>query len=103
MPTNLDLMNNKDKTVPVLEMRIPISELDIELDVGDTGTLLIPVQVVDISDKMATFRKVGKIAAENFAKESLDELRKKIGVVEEEEVPFNERMIKKLPAEEKNK
>lgn len=91
MPTNMDSIQNKNATEPVFEFTLPKSELDASMSLDEKGKIMIPVQVVSESDSSFTFRKIGKCEVpEEFKDEPLDEMRKRIGVVEEEENPHKE-------------
>jgi len=84
--TNMDTNENKEATVPVLEFRLPTNEIDLEAAVGDRGVIMIPVEVIAKNDGSFTFRKSGIASAEGeFRGATLDEMRDKIGVVEDEE------------------
>jgi len=66
------------------------SELAMDLEIGETGTLMIPVEVMSIDKESYTMRKFGQIKAEgSFKPESVKEMRRKIGVVEDTEAPLN--------------
>lgn len=91
MPTNMDSAKNKNATEPVFEFTLPKSELDTSMAMDEKGKIMIPVQVVAESKDSFTFRKVGKCEVpEEFKDEPLDEMRKRIGVVDEEENPQKE-------------
>lgn len=90
MPTNMDVNKNKTATVPVLEFRLPVSEVDAPLKMGQAGNIVIPVEVVEVSDGMIMFRKIGKAEADDFHEEPLSKMRERIGVVEDEEKPLKE-------------
>lgn len=85
MPTNMDIKKNKTATAPILEFSLPISEVDAILKIEDEGILRIPVEVVDVSNGMITFRKDGKVMAEEFREEKLESMRERIGEVEDAE------------------
>lgn len=77
--TNMDVRKNPTATVPVMEFMVPISELDMELKEGERGKLLVPVEVVAISDGMVTFRKMNSITAEGtFRRETTNEMRTRL-------------------------
>lgn len=57
-------------------------ELEMVLEIGETGTLMIPVEVMAIDKQNYTLRKAGKIKAEgSFKSETVKDMRKRIGVV----------------------
>jgi len=90
--TNMDNINNKEATEPVFEFSLPKNELDASLDVGDCGEVSIPVEVVSIGKDSVTLRKYGKArTTEDFKEMSSNQLRDKIGVVEEYENPREEK------------
>lgn len=73
------------------EFYVSKSELEMDLDIGDTGILMIPVEVITIDKETYLVRKAGKITAEgDFKAETTEQMRDKIGIVEETE----ERMSK---------
>ena len=77
--TNMDTKNNPTATVPIMEFMVPVSELDMELKEGERGKLLIPVEVVALSDGMVTFRKMKSITAEGtFRRETTNEMRERL-------------------------
>jgi len=62
------------------------SELEMDLEIGETGMLMVPVEVMSIDKENYTFRKAGKIKAEgDFKPETVKDMRKRIGVVEDTE------------------
>lgn len=66
------------------------NELDMALDVGETGMIIVPVEVVSIDQENYVFRKDGRIRPEgNFKPESVKGMRDRIGVVEDTEEPVN--------------
>jgi len=72
------------------EFYVSKSELDMDLDIGETGKLMIPVEVIAIDKENYLVRKAGKIEAEgSFAPETVKDMRSRIGVVEDEEMPVN--------------
>ena len=68
------------------------SELEMDLEIGETGTLMVPVEVMSIDRENYTVRKVGKITPEGeFKPETVKDMRKRIGVVEDTEEPINKK------------
>jgi len=66
------------------------AELDINLEIGQTGTIMVPVEVIAIDKENYIFRKHARITPEGeFKPESVKDMRKKIGVVTDVEVPMN--------------
>lgn len=66
------------------------SELEMDLDIGETGVLMIPVEVMAIDKDTYTMRKYAKIKAEgDFKPESVKDMRKRIGVVKDESEPMH--------------
>lgn len=64
---------------PLMEFNIPESEIDAPVEIGDIGTIVVPVVVVASNDGMVTFRKTNTVSIEGgFRKETLDEMRKRI-------------------------
>lgn len=73
------------------QFNVAKSELDMDLEIGETGIVMIPVEVMAIDKENYTLRKAGKITAEgDFKPESVSSMRKKIGVVEDLEEPMHE-------------
>lgn len=67
------------------------SELDMDLEIGETGMIMIPVEVMAIDKQNYTFRKFGRIKPEGeFKPETVVEMRRRIGVEEQLEKPLNE-------------
>jgi hypothetical protein len=80
--TNMDINKNKNATVPVFEFTLPTNELDTEMEIGEVGEVIIPVEVVQIGTNTITFRKLKSARTDKtFRKESLDEMRSRIGIV----------------------
>jgi len=72
------------------EFHIAKSELDMDLDIGETGMVMVPVEVIAIDKETYLLRKNGKIEAEgSFKPETVKDMRERIGVVEDEEEPMN--------------
>lgn len=68
------------------EFNMSESEVDQELQVGEIGTITIPVVVVAIEKGQVTFRKADKAHIDGgFRKETLDEMRERI--IEEQDKP----------------
>lgn len=88
MATNMDTKNNDEVTVPVLEFRLPKSEFDSPLQVGDNGHVIIPVNILEVSDGMVTLRKNGPVKTLEFKEETVESMRERMGEVEDEEMPF---------------
>lgn len=77
--TNMDINKNPKATVPVFEFRVPISEVDMVLEVGDLGKLVVPVEVISKADGTYTFRKTEAVEADgNFRPEDLSDVRKRL-------------------------
>lgn len=77
--TNMDTKKNPTATVPVMEFMLPMSEVDASLSTGQLGSILIPVEVVSVSDGMVTFRKNAAVSTEgNFRSETTAEMRERI-------------------------
>jgi hypothetical protein len=61
----------------------------MDLEIGETGIIMIPVEVMSIDRDNYTFRKSGKITPEGeFKPETVKDMRKRIGVVEDTEEPL---------------
>jgi hypothetical protein len=72
------------------QFRVAKSELDINLEIGQTGVIMVPVEVIAMDKEDYVFRKHARVTAEgDFKAESVKDMRKKIGVVEELEAPLN--------------
>lgn len=77
--TNMDIKGNPSATAPVMEFMVPKAEFDMEVSIGDRGKLLVPVEVVAISDGMMTFRKMDNLTAQGtFRKETTSEMRDRL-------------------------
>lgn len=77
--TNMDTRKNPEATVPVMEFRLPFGEIDMELEVGELGQIVVPVEVISKADGSYTFRKTGKAASDgNFRPEALTDMRKRL-------------------------
>jgi hypothetical protein len=90
MPTNMDTNKNKEATAPVFEFSLPKSEMDTPLQVGDNGHVIIPVNVLEISDGMVTLRKNGPVKTLDFKEETVESMRERMGVVKDEEMDMKE-------------
>lgn len=65
-------------------------ELDMNLEIGQTGTIMIPVEVISIDKEHYVMRKAGKITPEGeFKPESVKDMRKRIGVVTDLDEPIS--------------
>lgn len=65
------------------------NELETDLDIGQTGILMVPVKLISIDEDTFTFRKDGQIKPEGtFKEETVKDMRKRIGVVEDTEEPL---------------
>ena len=77
--TNMDTKANPSATTPIMEFMVPKAEIDMELAQGERGKLLIPVEVVAISDGMVTFRKMDNLTAQGtFRRETTNEMRDRL-------------------------
>lgn len=77
--TNMDIRNNPSATVPIMEFMVPVSEFDMDIKKGQRGRLDIPVEIVDVSDGMVTFRKTDSISAPGtFHDETVNEMRSRL-------------------------
>lgn len=86
--TNMDIKKNPNATTPVFEFTLPTNELEADMEVGEVGEVIVPVEVIQKSSSSITFRKLRSARAEkSFRKESLSDMRSRIGVVED---PMNE-------------
>lgn len=75
--------------MPIDTFIVAKSELDMDLEIGETGMLMIPVEVMTIDRDNYTFRKDGRIKAEGeFKPETVKDMRDRIGVVEDLEEPM---------------
>lgn len=71
---------------PLEEFDMSESEVDQELEIGDIGTITIPVVVVNKEKGQVRFRKTNTANVDaGFRKETLDEMRKRI--IDESETP----------------
>lgn len=72
--------------MPIDTFIVSKSELEMDLEIGETGIIMIPVEVMSIDKENYTFRKAGKITPEGeFKPETVKDMRKRVGVVEETE------------------
>jgi hypothetical protein len=84
--TNMDIRCNPDATGAILEFSLSKAELGIDLKLDEVGQVVIPVQLVALDGTKYTFRKVGQATPEgDFRDESVEEMRKRIGTVDDEE------------------
>ena len=82
--TNMNTRENPNATEPVMEFSLPSGEVDAELEVGEFGSIIVPVEVISKAKGKYTFRKTSSARTEGgFRKESLPDMKKRIGVVEE--------------------
>lgn len=73
-----------------LQYRVSKSELDMNLEIGQTGTIMVPVEVIAIDKEDYVFQKTGRVTPEGeFKPESVKDMRKKIGVETDLESPLN--------------
>lgn len=97
--TNMDNKANPTATVPILEFSLPKSEFDTDIAVGDSGDIMIPVEVIEVTKDRVSFRKDGKAeACGDFKPETMDDMRERIGVVDDELEPMQKK--NKEPKEE---
>lgn len=77
--TNMDIKANPNAVNPVFEFRVPMSEVDMNLEVSERGKLIVPVEVISKTDNMYTFRKTDAAVPEgNFRPESLSDERERL-------------------------
>jgi len=78
--TNMDLNNKKPKQDgPQLEFTLPYGEVNERVEVGDYGTVMIPVEVTQVNDGMISFRKRGKASSQaGFEKATPDQMREEL-------------------------
>lgn len=66
------------------------SELDTVLEIGETGIIMVPVEVISIDKENYVLRKDGRITPEGqFKPESVKSMRDNIGTVDDEIAPVN--------------
>ena len=71
--------------IDIIEFELPKSEVDAAVNVGEFGKISIPVEVIEVGDKIK-FRKNGKASAEDmFKPEPLNDMRERMGVTDEPE------------------
>jgi len=88
-----------EKSDVLSEFTIPKSEVDTDLATGEFGTISIPVEVVSVESDEIVFRKHGPIKTDgSFKAESLEQMRERIGVVDDEQEPMQKK--KQEPQEE---
>lgn len=89
--TNMDINKNRNATAPVFEFTLPQSEVGAPLEVGMRGSIIVPVEVVAMTNSAVTFRKrLSASLGDDFKPETSDEMKERIGVVEEFEKPFKD-------------
>lgn len=72
------------------QFRVNKEELGINLEIGQTGTLMVPVELMAMDKEDYVFRKHARITPEgDFKPESVKNMRKSIGVVTDVEMPVN--------------
>ena len=83
---NMSPSDNKDTTTVVSEFQLPVSEIDAQLKVGERGKLVLPVEVVAVTDGSITFRKIKSATIEGgFRPETLDDMKLRIQDQQEED------------------
>ncbi len=91
---NMDNNENQEATVPVFEFTLPANELDSDVKMGQTGEVIIPVEVISLGDNAVTFRKVGMAYSDRHFQDFKDmpasEMRKRMKVLKPDEMekPF---------------
>ena len=76
---NMDPQDRSNSTTVVSEFQLPVSEVDAQLKVGERGKLVLPVEVVAVTDGSITFRKVKSATIEGgFRPETLDDMKMRI-------------------------
>lgn len=80
--TNMDLKKKASPDGPQLEFTLPLNDLQIDLEVGQKGEVIIPVEVTQLADGMVSFRKTGKAKSGEFRSASLSDMEDDIGVAE---------------------
>lgn len=78
--TNMDL-SKKDTNPdgPQLEFTLPMAEVNERVEVGEYGSVIIPVEVTQVSEGMISFRKSGKASSQaGFTKATVEQMREKL-------------------------
>lgn len=89
--TNMDIKKNNESTSDVFEFELPKNEVEQDLEVGERGNMVIPVEVIAVKSSSYVFRKTKKASTEGiFKPESTSEMRERIGEVEDEVNPIND-------------
>ena len=82
--TNMDLNKEDPKDGPNLEFTLPFNELLDQFKAGETGKVVIPVEVTQVTDKMVSFRKNGESEVlGNFRTKTVSEMRESLEVAED--------------------
>ena len=82
--TNMDINKEEPKDGPMLEFTLPFNELLDQFKTGETGKVVIPVEVTQVGKETVSFRKNGQSEVlGNFKTKTVSEMREDIGVVED--------------------
>ncbi len=80
--TNMDLNKKKMKDGPALEFTLQLNELLDQFRVGETGKIVIPVEITQVDKESVSFRKNGEAEVlGNMRSKTLSEMREDIGTV----------------------
>ena len=80
--TNMDLNRPSKEDGPQLEFTLPIFEVGQDLQVGQKGDVTVPVEVTQVVNGIASFRKRGTASGANFRQQSLQDLEDELPVAE---------------------
>lgn len=73
---NMDHSKQTNSNVPQLEFTLPINEVKESVEVGQRGNVTIPVEVIEVSDGMISFRKSGKATSQGgFTQATASDMR----------------------------
>lgn len=65
------------------EFSLPLNELDAQFAPGEVGTVLVPVEVIEVGKETVTFRKRGKASQQmSFQKPTIAELEQTLPIAE---------------------
>ena len=85
--TNMDIKKNPNATAPVFEFTLPKHEIDADMKMGDHGEIIVPVEVVAVSESAITFRKDSSARTDKkFGPQTSQEMRKKMEILPAEDM-----------------
>jgi len=81
--TNMDHYRKTASNIPQLCFTLPINEVKENVEVGELGSVIIPVRVIGIGEGMIEFEKRGKASSQGgFSSATTSELREQLPIAE---------------------